>query len=62
MGRQLCVERPRALDPGPGAIGLNMEILLGISITAFLTVVSLDVAQHRRQNLKYLKMSRREQH
>ncbi len=39
-----------------------MELLLGISITAFLTVVSLDVAQHRRENLKHLKMSHNERH
>lgn len=37
-----------------------MELLLGISITAFLAVVSLDVAQHRRKHLKHLKMSHNE--
>ena len=40
-----------------------MEILLGLSMTAFLTIVSLDVAQYRRKNsIKPLKPSRNEQY
>jgi hypothetical protein len=39
-----------------------VEFILGFSITAFLAVVSLDVAQHRRKNLKLLEMKPNEQH
>lgn len=38
-----------------------MEVILGFSIVAFVTIVSLDVSQHRRQNLKHLKMRPNEQ-
>ena len=39
-----------------------MGIVLGFSIAVFITVVSLDTLQQRRQNMKNLGMKTREEH
>jgi len=39
-----------------------MEIVLGISIAAFIAVVSLDTLQQRRRNMKHLGMKTSGEH